>query len=388
MVAVVSEVVAGLDDRFLIHHAVSFDDDPIAVALMNDPFAPEDAHFLMGAVDDRDKVDEWVGAVLRCLQVGHVDDIIHFHSESLDFFKAIIKFRHELQLFQLVNMARTQSTRNFLDDENFIVSESPIVLTIAGSDSCGGAGIQADLKVFTQMGVYGMTVVTAVVAESAHEVRLVESVSDAMLQAQLEVILGTYPIAAVKTGMISDEAQVAMIADQLEAWKLRNPMGQLVVDPVVQSSSGTRLMAAGAVKVLQTRLLPLADLVTPNLGEAALLLDGMEPEVPGLALMERFGTNFLVKGGHSEDPAVSADILYSIEGITSFEAARLPSGHRLHGTGCTLSAAIAAFLARGSCLEDAVAQAKSYLTSAMTSPHDWGNALHALKIGRLLDERP
>lgn len=277
-------------------------------------------------------------------------------------------------------MATNQSLGNYRDSGEFIIPETPLVLTIAGSDSSAGAGIQADIKTFSSLGVYGLTAVTAVVAETSREVRLIEPVSTAMLESQLDLLLATYPIAAIKTGMLPNEEHIQVIAHALEAWKARTPSGKLIVDPIIRSSTGVALISTTAEQALQSRLLPIATLMTPNLPEArALSEDSVSQEDLGPALMERYGINVLMKGGHADDEAWAIDILHTPTGTTRFEAERLPGGHQLHGTGCTLSAAIAAHLAKGMALEDAIAESKAYLTTAIGQAHVWESDLQALR---------
>lgn len=276
-------------------------------------------------------------------------------------------------------MATIQSLGNYRESGEFIIPESPVALTIAGSDCSAGAGIQADLKTFTSLGVYGLTAVTAVVAETCREVRLIEPASTAMLEAQLDLLLSTYPIAAIKTGMLPNEAHIDVIAQAIAAWKARTPSGQLVVDPIIRSSTGVALISEGAQQALQSRLLPLANLITPNLAEArALCEDAISQEDLGRALMDHYGSCVLLKGGHADDVAQAIDTLHTPTGATCYETERIPGGHDLHGTGCTLSAAITAHLAMGRALEDAVGEAKAYLTAAISQAHVWESDLRAL----------
>ena len=281
-------------------------------------------------------------------------------------------------------MARTQSKGNSRGSGKRITSETPVALTIAGSDSSAGAGLQADLKAFTAIGVYGLTVVTAVVAESPLEVRLIEPVSTAMLDAQLDVLFASYPIAAVKTGMLPNEDQISMIAKHVASWKSSHPTGNLVVDPIIQSSTGNPLIEPGALEGLKSQLLPLADLLTPNIPEARTLLEveTTDSEKLGNDLSARFDTAVLLKGGHGPSETTALDLLVTHHGTTAYETARLPGGHHLHGTGCTLSSAIAAYLARGSALEDAVANGKEYVTKAISQAYQWDSNLSALGVPR------
>ncbi len=251
----------------------------------------------------------------------------------------------------------------------------PVVLTVAGSDSSAGAGIQADLKTFTACRVFGLTAVTCVVAETPLEVRSIHAVPPEILEDQLSLLLALYPIAAVKTGMLLSAAHIRVAARLLA---LRTT--PLVVDPVMIASSGNALMEKDALTALTTELLPLATLVTPNLDEAGVLLGTrLEPdadlEVAATRLFAAIGCPVLLKGGHSQGPAV--DVLAGASGSQRFSAPRIP-GASTHGTGCTLSAAITAYLARGASLDHAVAKGKEFVTQALARRHCWPGAVEAL----------
>jgi hydroxymethylpyrimidine/phosphomethylpyrimidine kinase len=277
-------------------------------------------------------------------------------------------------------MARTQSKGNYLEFGKYVTTETPIALTIAGSDSSSGTGLQADLKTFTAAEVYGLTVATAVVAENPLEVRLIEPVSTVVLEAQLDLLFACYPIASVKTGMLPNAEQITVITKHLETWKSSHPNGNLVVDPIIQSSTGSPLIKPGALTCLVDQLLPMADLITPNIPEAKTLLgaETTDPEKLGSDLAARFDAAALLKGGHGSSNTTASDLLITEDGITCYETNRIPGGHRLHGTGCTLSAAITAYLAQGNALEDAVAHGKAYITNAISHAFHWGPDLAAL----------
>ena len=279
-------------------------------------------------------------------------------------------------------MARTQSVGSDLDFETFVGSETPIALSIAGSDCSAGAGIQADLKAFTAAGVYGMTAVTAIVAETSARLGRIECVSTETVDAQLAMLFDTYPIAAVKTGMLPTAGCVAVVSDQVAKWKARRPDGSLVVDPVTQASTGPELIERGAGEALMASLLPQATLVTPNLSEAIHLTstsERLEPQALGEMLAKKLGISVLLKGGHNEgDPDWVSDYLCKGNAITAFRAPRIPGGHEFHGTGCTLASAIAAHLARGRSAHDAIHQAKHYMNEAMLNPARWSGGLSAL----------
>jgi hydroxymethylpyrimidine/phosphomethylpyrimidine kinase len=239
-----------------------------------------------------------------------------------------------------------------------------IALTIAGSDSGGGAGIQADLKTFQQFGVYGTSVIVALTAQNTRGVRAVESVPEAMVAAQLTALAEDLPPDALKTGMLAEAALVRLVAKAIR----ENGWQPLVVDPVMVATSGQRLLTTEAEDVIRESLVPLAALVTPNLDEAAMLTGRVVHDV---ATMERAGETLvrfgaaaaLVKGGHLTGDTVT-DILVTPDGVRRFTRPRIPTGST-HGTGCTLSAAITAGLALSRPLETAVADALDFVHRAI-----------------------
>ena len=239
-----------------------------------------------------------------------------------------------------------------------------IALTIAGSDSGGGAGIQADLKTFSALGVFGTSVITAITAQNTLGVRAVEDISPEMVGHQIDAIFDDIAAGATKIGMVSRVTTIAVIAERLSRRAVRP-----VLDPVMVATSGDRLLAADAVGALREQLLPIAALVTPNLPEAALLADTGIAEnehdmiAQAEAILKSGAEAVLVKGGHGNG-AESVDILVTNKGTTRYAAPRVQTPNT-HGTGCTLSAAIAAGLACGLTLEDAVEQAKDYLQKAL-----------------------
>ncbi len=248
-------------------------------------------------------------------------------------------------------------------------------LTIAGSDSGGGAGIQADLKTFSALGVYGASAITALTAQNTREVRAIHEVPPQFVAAQLDTLFDDIRIDAVKIGMLAAPEIIETVADGLT----RHGVTRVVLDPVMVAKSGDRLLRAEAVAALRERLLPLATVITPNLPEAADLL-GLEEarDEAGMAAAAEallaFGPGaVLIKGGHLEGPEAT-DLLLSAEGLRRYQTARVATPNT-HGTGCSLSSAIAAFLARGAALEPAVAQAKDYLSAAIA-------AADGLDIGR------
>lgn len=241
---------------------------------------------------------------------------------------------------------------------------TPIALTIAGSDSSGGAGLQADLKTFQHFRIYGMTAVTCVVAETPREVRSISPVSPDTLREQLEILLATYHIAVIKTGMLFSKKHVMEIAKVLG----RYPQIPLVVDPVMVASTGQPLCEDSLVAAYEKWIFPRAMLVTPNLDETAALwgkpvVSTTEMQHAARDLAERYQCAILCKGGHlPQDECV--DVLATAGGSFLFSSARVQTSAS-HGTGCTLSAAIAANLALGNNLSDSIGIAKTYLTKTL-----------------------
>jgi hydroxymethylpyrimidine/phosphomethylpyrimidine kinase len=252
----------------------------------------------------------------------------------------------------------------------------PIALTIAGSDSSAGAGIQADLKTFSAFGVYGLTAVTCVVAETPGRVSSIEPVSLELLRSQIEVLLRNFPVAAIKTGLLFSGEIIAEIARLLREHRAI----PLVIDPVMVATSGDVLLQDDAIEAYERELFPLAALLTPNLDETTRLtgepiadLDAMHGA--GNLLREKYGVPVLLKGGHlSGEQAV--DILFANGDAIEF-AAPFVRGVSTHGTGCTYSAAITAGLASGLVLEESIRRAKNFVTATIAQHHSW-NAIHAL----------
>ncbi len=260
----------------------------------------------------------------------------------------------------------------------------PVALTIAGSDCSAGAGLQADLKTFQHFHVHGLTAVTCVVSETANIVRAVHPVPVAIVRDQISLLMESFPVAAVKTGMLFSAVHVAAVAEILRSY----PLVQLVVDPVMIASTGASLLEPDAVSAYRELLLPLARVITPNLPEAEVLLGerivdeaSLEPAARRLAKM--FGTAILLKGGHLDGPHC-VDLLVDWGEVYRFTAARIAVAGS-HGTGCTLSAAIAAGLALGEPLPRAVDIAKGYLGETLTRSYQFqsttGGIVHALNQG-------
>ena len=244
-------------------------------------------------------------------------------------------------------------------------ARTPIALTIAGSDSSGGAGIQADLKTFSAFGVYGASVITALTAQNTRGVAAVEPIAASFVLAQMEAVLADLDIGAIKTGMLANAGIVAAVAQSLRGAGRR----LIVVDPVMVATSGDVLLAPDAVEALKRELIPLATLITPNLPEAARLLGARAAADDAEAVAQAKALRFLgcgavlLKGGHaSGDTAV--DYLCDGTGIERFVLPRLDTPHT-HGTGCTLSAAIAALLAQKVGLREAVGRAKAFVWQAL-----------------------
>jgi hydroxymethylpyrimidine/phosphomethylpyrimidine kinase len=244
---------------------------------------------------------------------------------------------------------------------------TPIALTIAGSDSSGGAGIQADLKTFAALGVYGASVITALTAQNTTGVSAIHQVPAEFVTAQIDSVFSDLNVDAVKIGMVAQPATIAAIAAGLARWSPRH----VVLDPVMVATSGDRLLAEQAVAALRTKLIPRASLITPNLPEAAALLD--EPIAESEAEIQRQGKRLLqmscaavlIKGGHGKG-AESVDYLITASGVVAVAAPRIAT-RNTHGTGCSLSSAIAAGLAKGEGMETALRNAKAWVRAAIAA---------------------
>jgi hydroxymethylpyrimidine/phosphomethylpyrimidine kinase len=242
-----------------------------------------------------------------------------------------------------------------------------IAVTIAGSDSGGGAGIQADLKTFSALGVYGASVVTALTAQNTRGVQAIHDVPPDFIAAQMDSIFSDLKVGAAKIGMLSQVAVIEAVAAGLD----RHRVGQVVLDPVMVATSGDRLLNPDAVSALRRLLFPRCVLVTPNLLEAAALLDqpvarGEDDMLAqGQALLRQGARAVLIKGGHATGET-SVDLLVTPGGAVRLEAPRVAT-RNTHGTGCTLSSAVAAGLAKGFALGQAVSEAKDYVTAAIAA---------------------
>jgi hydroxymethylpyrimidine/phosphomethylpyrimidine kinase len=260
-------------------------------------------------------------------------------------------------------MARQRSRRSHSP------ATPPVALTIAGSDSSAGAGIQADLKTFSALGVYGLTALTCIVAETPGKVSRIEPVSASMVREQIEVLFKNFEIGAIKTGLLCSAEIVSAVAETIRA-----SSKDIVIDPVMTATSGDRLLHASAIDAYKNELFPLATLITPNLNEAGLLLDTtiknrQQMEQAAKALAKKYRAAILLKGGHLQGHE-AVDLLFDRGRLTEF-AAPFVRGIVTHGTGCTYSAAITAGVASGLSLEDAIGRAKRFVTSSIARYFRW-----------------
>jgi hydroxymethylpyrimidine/phosphomethylpyrimidine kinase len=244
---------------------------------------------------------------------------------------------------------------------------TPIAVTIAGSDSGGGAGIQADLKTFSALGVYGASILTALTAQNTRGITAIHDVPADFITAQIDAVFSDLTVGAVKIGMLSQASAIEAVAAGIKRHRVTN----VVLDPVMIATSGDRLIAEDAVDVLRRVLIPLALIITPNLPEAAALLDApiadteTEMREQGKRLLSLGPRAVLIKGGHAHG-VESVDLLIEPHAETRLPANRIATINT-HGTGCTLSSAIAAGLAKGEPLSDAVRHAKAYITAAIAA---------------------
>ncbi|MBR4317575.1 MAG: bifunctional hydroxymethylpyrimidine kinase/phosphomethylpyrimidine kinase [Kiritimatiellae bacterium] len=254
-----------------------------------------------------------------------------------------------------------------------------VALTIAGSDCSGGAGIQADLKTMTVNGVYAMSAITALTAQNTRGVRAIQAVTPEFLAEQLDAIFKDIPPDAVKIGMVASSAHIRVIANRLRHYNAQ----RIVVDPVMVATSGANLIQSDAVETLMHELFPLATLVTPNLPEAQVLAQmriahEAERRIAAKRIGDAYHCSVLLKGGHGQSTAT--DWLYTDGEWICFEGERIANPNT-HGTGCTLSSAITAHLAKGCSLVDAVQRAKAYVTGAIAAGLDLGQGAGPLHHG-------
>ncbi len=247
----------------------------------------------------------------------------------------------------------------------------PVALAIAGSDSGGGAGIQADIKSFAANGVFGTTAITAITAQSTKGVSAISLTSPDMLVAQIEAVLDDFQVRAVKTGMLGS----VELADVVESFALKGELPLLVVDPVMISASGDRLSEQEVVAAYRDRLAKVALVITPNVFEAQALtgiqIDNLQDMVASAKILHTFGSQYVyLKGGHLEG-ADAIDVLFDGSNLSYLRARRINTPN-VHGTGCTFSSALAAHLARGRTVEEAAQAAKIYTSRAIAGSAGWG----------------
>jgi len=253
------------------------------------------------------------------------------------------------------------------------VAKVPVALTIAGSDSGGGAGIQADLKTFSALGVYGASAITAVTSQDTLRVYGVVELEPAFVASQIDAVIGDIGADAVKTGMLASAPIIEAVADRLRHWDVTT----LVVDPVMVAKGGDKLLRDDAVTALKERLLPLALVVTPNIPEAEVLvgrsLRGWDEIKEAAREIHAMGVaNVVIKGGHMEDDIRATDLLFDGNGFRDYSTGRVDT-KSTHGTGCTFASAVAATLAKGESVPLSVASAKAYVTKALQSSYELGH---------------
>jgi len=263
----------------------------------------------------------------------------------------------------------------------------PVALTIAGSDSSAGAGLQADLKTFSALGVYGLTAVTCIVAEIPGKVSRIEPLSSGIVREQIEVLVKNFHIGAIKTGLLCSAEVISAVANTIRGTsRMSAPRIPVVIDPVIVATSGDSLLEPAAIEAYEKELFPLATLITPNLDEAQRLLgteikDRQSMHRAGKELEREFGTAILLKGGHLAG-AAALDLLFVDRKVVEFSASFV-TGVETHGTGCTYSAAITAGIASGLSLEKAIGRAKKFVTEAIAQHFRWtspsGKNLDALR---------
>ncbi|PJZ50590.1 bifunctional hydroxymethylpyrimidine kinase/phosphomethylpyrimidine kinase [Leptospira saintgironsiae] len=248
--------------------------------------------------------------------------------------------------------------------------QKPVVLTIAGSDSGGGAGIQADLKTFNFTGSFGTSVITCLTAQNPDGVTGILEVDPDFLEKQLVAVLSYFPVKAIKTGMLFSESLIRKISKILKEYKTKGQNFELVLDPVMVATSGAKLLQDEAIQSLISELIPMASIVTPNLDEAKILgsgeiykIESMETEA--ISLSKKLGVPVLLKGGHIKNSTEALDVLGMPNGEIFKYTKPFVKDFNPHGTGCTYSSAIASYLAQGSSLSDSVTKAREFLHAAI-----------------------
>ena len=249
----------------------------------------------------------------------------------------------------------------------------PVALSIAGSDSGGCAGIQADLRTFAALGVHGMTAVTAVTSQNTVRVDDIFTIPACTVSSQIDAVLSDIGADAVKTGMLPDPEIIAAVAEKIRQYRI----GKLVLDPVMVSTGGDELVSGKAGESLVRELFPLALIVTPNLDEASVLVGRSIRTLEDMyaaarEVLQSGARAVLIKGGHLEGSEQAIDLFFDGQAFNEFPAPRVDT-RNTHGSGCTLAAAIAAFLARGCILQEAVRQAKEYVTGAIKNSYSLGH---------------
>ncbi len=255
----------------------------------------------------------------------------------------------------------------------------PIALSIAGSDCSAGAGVQADLKTLQQLGVHGLSAVTSIVSETPLEVRDIEAIATSLVQSQIQILLETYPIAAIKTGMLPSRSSIIAVCEILKDHSI-----PIITDPVMIASSGSALMQDDASLAMAERLIPLCTLVTPNMPEASQLLgrevqDHSDLEQAARDIGEKFQTSCLLKGGHLPSGVDRLDILWHKGKSHTFTHPDADIAGGIHGTGCTLSASITGHLALGKPLEQAVENAISHVQKLIANAKTWQHGGQAVR---------
>ncbi|MDR1725769.1 MAG: bifunctional hydroxymethylpyrimidine kinase/phosphomethylpyrimidine kinase [Bacteroidales bacterium] len=247
-------------------------------------------------------------------------------------------------------------------------------LTIAGSDSGGGAGIQADLKTFSALGVFGCSAITAVTAQNTLGVRDIQAINPNIVSSQIDAVMEDFDIKAIKTGMLFSTENVFAIKECFLKYKQLNRNFKFVLDPVMIATSGSKLILSDTAKAICEHLFPFADIITPNIDEAETFLNAKISNVEDMkSAAQKLKIKYniksvLIKGGHLQGKDIT-DVLFSDNGFSFFKSDKIDT-HNTHGTGCTLSSAITAFLAKGQSMETAVGNAKTYITQAIATAKD------------------